>query len=441
MAPKRKLSGEKVDPSTSRRRRQLMDDLVRETDDEFNRLMDEHGEIPPSHWPHHGIEITPEEEAALGIPGEQYVEEADNDFYTTSDSHSRPHDQRPVEDDVHIWPEGFECMENLDLKACLAYWAVVLEENRLSVSVILAIMRNKLGIKLPMDRRSLVKTPSNVGSQIVAVSGGQFWYQGVGTALKKYFRDVVPYTSHFSMQVFVDGLPLHKSGQNQLWPILVKIEELPDAPVMVAGVFCGQTKPQHVEDFLRPFVNEMNELRQVGVNINDKICTISVKLLIADSPARAFAKAIVGFNHRHGCTKCTCVGEYSREHHKVIFSDVGAAPRTDADFRARSCLEHHKEFRSPLEDLDNFNIIEDVVVGDRLHLVDLGVTRQILRGILASKFVGIRKWNTHERDNVSNFFNSTKLPSEINRQMRNLKTVAFWKGTEWRSFLHYASIV
>uniref|UniRef100_A0A182J949 Uncharacterized protein n=1 Tax=Anopheles atroparvus TaxID=41427 RepID=A0A182J949_ANOAO len=67
------------------------------------------------------------------------------------------------------------------------------------------------------------------------------------------------------MQVFVDGLPLHKSGQNQLWPILVKIEELPDAPVMVAGVFCGQTKPQHVEDFLRPFVNEMNELRQVSL--------------------------------------------------------------------------------------------------------------------------------------------------------------------------------
>lgn len=78
--------------------------------------------------------------------------------------------------------------DGLSLQACLAYWAVIFLASRLSVSVILAIMRNKLGIKLPMDRRALVQTPSNVGSQVVTVAGGKFWYQGVGTALKNYFR-------------------------------------------------------------------------------------------------------------------------------------------------------------------------------------------------------------------------------------------------------------
>ncbi|KFB54046.1 hypothetical protein ZHAS_00001593 [Anopheles sinensis] len=125
MASTRKLVGEKVTPSTSRRRRQLMDDLVRETDEEFHRTMtpNEHGEIPSIRWPDLGVEITPEEEAALRIPGELNHEVEDNVFFASSDNEDQQQqcDSGNEENDVHIWPEGFECMENLSLQACLEY--------------------------------------------------------------------------------------------------------------------------------------------------------------------------------------------------------------------------------------------------------------------------------------------------------------------------------
>lgn len=102
------------------------------------------------------------------------------------------------------------------------------------------------------------------------------------------------------------------------------------------------------------------------------------------------------FNGLHGCLKCTCVGEYLRRERKVIFDSVGANPRTDSGFRSRECPEHHQRWRSPLEDLINFNIVDDVVVGDRLHLIDLGVTRKILRGFLDGKFKNLPRWSHPE---------------------------------------------
>lgn len=43
--------------------------------------------------------------------------------------------------------------------------------------------------------------------------------------------------------------------------------------------------------------------------------------------------------------------------------------RTDSDFRARRCPEHHKE-KSPLENLD-IDMIQDFPVADILHLIDM----------------------------------------------------------------------
>uniref|UniRef100_A0A182NVM9 Uncharacterized protein n=1 Tax=Anopheles dirus TaxID=7168 RepID=A0A182NVM9_9DIPT len=219
-----------------------------------------------------------------------------------------------------------------------------------------------------------------------------------------------PAVSHFSLQVFVDGLPLHKSGLTQLWPILVKVQELKRAPVQIIGFF---SKPENVEDYLRPLVDEMNKLQQHGLKFVDNIVSVSINIIIADSPARAFVKGTTGFNGKHGCTKCTCVGVYLHEEHKVVFESINAAPRTDADFRNRTCKEHHKGIRTPLEDLRNFNMVKNVVVGDRLHLIDLGVTRQIFRGILDHKYNNFMRWSPRQKDAVSKYLTQIKFPSEI----------------------------
>uniref|UniRef100_A0A182WG78 Uncharacterized protein n=1 Tax=Anopheles minimus TaxID=112268 RepID=A0A182WG78_9DIPT len=211
--------------------------------------------------------------------------------------------------------------------------------------------------------------------------------------------------------------------------------------VMLVGVFCGQTNPQLVEDLLRPLVLEVNDLQQRGLMFGDEKVQVRLHALIADSPARAFAKATAYFNAKHGCLKCTCVGEHLESENKIIFDSVHAELRTDAGFRAKVDIDHHKEFRTPLEDVPNFHMIRGVPVGERLHLIEYGGTRKIIVGLLERKFDTFARWSPQQKENVSKFLVHTRLPSEVNRPMRSLKTVRFWKATEYRSFLHYLSPV
>lgn len=61
---------------------------------------------------------------------------------------------------------------------------------------------------------------------------------------------------------------------------------------MVISVWCGEGKPTEVNEFLSPFVNELNELLRYGVRINEYTITVFCLCFICDSPARAFIKGI-----------------------------------------------------------------------------------------------------------------------------------------------------
>ncbi|XP_041769554.1 uncharacterized protein LOC121592213 [Anopheles merus] len=164
---------------------------------------------------------------------------------------------------------------------------------RSTVHMILGLLRRKLKLCLPADARTLLKTSTKVGMEIQPILGGQFWYQGIETVIREHFEEIIPHVDLFYLQVFIDGLPLYKSSARQLWPILFKVEELPDAPVMLDGVFCGFTKPDHVEGFLRPLVEEVNKLQSSGLRFGDKTVGVKLHMFIADLPARCFAKAPV----------------------------------------------------------------------------------------------------------------------------------------------------
>uniref|UniRef100_A0A182XQ13 Uncharacterized protein n=1 Tax=Anopheles quadriannulatus TaxID=34691 RepID=A0A182XQ13_ANOQN len=225
---------------------------------------------------------------------------------------------------------NYQFFDNISLQEGLRYVAVTKNLSRSTVNMILGLLRRKLKLCLPADARTLLKTSTKVGMEIQPILGGQFWYQGIET-------------------VFIDGLPLYKSSARQLWPILFKVEELPDAPVMLAGVFCGFTKPDHVEGFLRPLVDEVNKLQSSGLRFGDKTVGVKLHIFIADLPARCFAKATISYVGKHSCHKCTCVGVH--EGKKVIFDDVDAELRTEESFKGRTDKEHHKSWKSPLEDV------------------------------------------------------------------------------------------
>ncbi|XP_035916655.1 uncharacterized protein LOC118514147 isoform X1 [Anopheles stephensi] len=123
----------------------------------------------------------------------------------------------------------------------------------------------------------------------------------------------------------------------------MKVEELPEAPVMLVGAYCGYTKPDNIEQYLRPLVTEINELHERGLMFGDKMVHTKLRMFVADSPARCFVNATISFVGKHSCLKCSCVGVH--EANKVIFVDVDAELRTDEGFRNRVDREHHKSWR------------------------------------------------------------------------------------------------
>uniref|UniRef100_A0A182PWY7 Transposase domain-containing protein n=1 Tax=Anopheles epiroticus TaxID=199890 RepID=A0A182PWY7_9DIPT len=322
----------------------------------------------------------------------------------------------------------------------LRTWAILKNVPRSTVNLLLAVLRNLYHLDVPKDARTLLKTSSEVGLEVQTISGGEFWYQGVETVLQSYFRNSVPENDTFTIQVSIDGLPLYKSSGKQLWPILIWVEDLPQAPVMLAGLFSGVAKPELVDEYLGPLVSELNELQERGLRFGDKVVGLKIGAFIADSPARAFIKATTYFNGKHGCQKCSCVGEHIQPENKIIFVSVDAELRTDAGFRARVDKDHHKSWPTPLEKLNNFNLIENVPTSEELHLLDRGVSKKIVLGLYEGIFENFNRWTPRQKEAVNKFLSQTRLPSEVNRPLRSFRLAHFWKATEWRSFLHYVSI-
>lgn len=108
-----------------------------------------------------------------------------------------------------------------------------------------------------------------------------------------YFSQVTPATSLININLSMDGLPLHNSGPTQLWPILMTLPDFDPMPVLVVAIFCGASKPENAEGYLRQLVDELNHLSDQGTIINGKMIDIQLRAIIADTPARSFLKGIM----------------------------------------------------------------------------------------------------------------------------------------------------
>lgn len=150
---------------------------------------------------------------------------------------------------------------------------------------------------------------------------------------------------------------------------------------------------------------------------------------------------MVNFNSKNGCQKCTTKGHYSREFKRVYFPDSKAVLRTDADFRGRVHIEHHKEF-SLLENLD-IDMIFNFPSSDPLHLLDLGIMKRCLIRWVFGERGYERKWRRCSTERMSRLLDNCKkfMPSDIQRSIRNLNYLKKWKGIEFRTVLMYVGMV
>ncbi|XP_058064827.1 uncharacterized protein LOC131214476, partial [Anopheles bellator] len=198
-----------------------------------------------------------------------------------------------------------------------------------ALSKLLSVVR-MVSPNLPKSAKAFLQSKA-VTVPTTTIAGGEYWHRGVGNGLKRVYRNI-DRPKDVSIYVNIDGLPLYRQSMLQAWPVLGTIVEEPKLRPFVIGVFCGKKKPQHIEEYLRPFVDEMRDLMATPCIVNGFIVNVRLQAFICDTPARAFLKGTVHSNGYHGCQKCTAVLQPVENSHELTYPLEKADLRTDQAF-------------------------------------------------------------------------------------------------------------
>lgn len=327
-----------------------------------------------------------------------------------------------------------------NLSVGLASWSVAHNITHNALSDLLKILKPHIpNERLPLDARTLLRTPRNI--TLKSVKGGKFYYFGMQSSILKYccqglnnfrFPCMSKYDETFlTISINTDGIPICKSSNTQLWPILVRLDQS-NLPPFVAGIFCGETKPGSIIEYLSEFVNEAKLLEDVGLNVHGKKYCIRISCVIADSPARALVKCIKGHTGYHSCERCEDEGDWDR---RMLYSHkLTCQSRSDNSFILQTDKDHHVGV-SPLVDL-KLGLVSQFVL-DYMHLVCLGIMRKLLY-LWVSGPLETRLSAKLVREISAYLVSISKtFPSEFSRKPRSLKDLNKFKATEFRQFLLY----
>jgi len=125
----------------------------------------------------------------------------------------------------------------------IASRAIMFNIFHVALMALLVILRKYTRYSFPRDPRTLLKTPRHTA--VVEMGVGQYCHFGLQNALKKMLDEYnkVLHRMPVSLDVFIniDGLPISKSSNSALWPILCSDTVLKS--VFIVGAYYGQSKP------------------------------------------------------------------------------------------------------------------------------------------------------------------------------------------------------
>lgn len=315
-----------------------------------------------------------------------------------------------------------------DLGEELADWATKNGCKRSALNEMLEILRRQ-GHRLPKDARTLLHTPRKVAT--VTKCGGSYAYFSIASGILKLLsQNPGICEGEIDLCFNIDGVPLFKSSNTQMWPILCRFRDF--SPFIVA-LYCGHSKPSNIEEYLSDFILELQQLQQEGIVHRDTTYKVVVKAFICDAPARAFLKCIKNHNSYYACERCRTKGTY--EGRVVLGSkEPCAVERTEEAFYQMAYKDHQVK-TSPLT-MAGISCIRQFPL-DYMHLVCLGVVRRMLNYMRQGPKTC--RLSLQHRNIISNNLESLKgqLPREFARQPRGLQELDRWKATEFRQFLLY----
>lgn len=325
--------------------------------------------------------------------------------------------------------------EAVPLRNKLCDWAVRYNINQNAVSALLSVLKCYGHPELPKDCRALLRTPRS--STVVQVSNGNYCHFGLQQAVLKITDerrlkglDV----SSVNLLVNIDGLPLSRSANSSLWPILCSDAGI--NKVYIVGAFFGKCKPGNANEFLQMFADELTRLIKNGIHLDSgEKCTVRLYALICDAPAKAFVLRVKSHSGYNSCTKCTIEGEFIDN--CVCFSTKSnsSRPRTDQEFLNYTDEDYHLG-NTILSNIPYFGPVTSVPL-DYMHLICLGVTKKIIAMWMKGP-LDVRLPSTKIKE-VSAFLEELKMsvPKEFVRKPRSLSEINYWKATEYRTFLLY----
>lgn len=329
-------------------------------------------------------------------------------------------------------------VSNNSLNCRLRHWALNNNVNHKQLDSLLKILK-PLHPYLPMSSKTLLNTERNVQvSELKTLHGtdGYYYYFGIKYMLQNIFKHTLVFEEADIKLLFnIDGIPLQKSTSMQFWPILGKIVEAKNFVFkpFVVGLFYGNSKPQSVNEYVKCFIDELNELLNTGFQtLNGKKYKIVLKGFVCDAPARAFLKCIKGHTGFYGCERCIVKGELIN--HRMVYLSNTDLKRTHDSFISQSNKGHHTGV-TPFTQINGFDLVQGFFL-DYMHMSCLGVMRRLLSLWLK----GNSKLSATQRRILSDRLVAISpfMPFEFSRKARDLKDVDRFKATEFRFILLYA---
>lgn len=203
-------------------------------------------------------------------------------------------------------------------------------------------------------------------------------------------------------------------------------------------IYSGNEKPDNLENYLKHFISELNQLQQNGVCIDDQLFCIRIKAFICDRPARAFLKCIKGHGAYWGCERCTIKGR--RVDDRTIYPLNEGEERNNYSFRQQSNSEHHRG-TTPLINIYPFiDMVQDFVL-DSMHLLYLGVMKKLLDYWLVGNSTCRLSQNIKNQLSLLMIKLQSQIPKEFQRTTRSMAQIEKFKATELQFLLLYAGPV
>lgn len=308
-----------------------------------------------------------------------------------------------------------------------------------SATNLLKILQSE-NISCPSSVSGLLKIKNNCITRTVAP--GSYVHIGLKVQLNKIKRYITSLNlNKIIIDVGVDGLPLFKSSNIGLWPIMADIVNVPNLEVFLIGSYVGPSKPSSVNNFLHDFISEAKSLQDEGFLIDGIKIEVEFRAFICDAPARSFLCGIKGHNSLNGCSKCYQVG--TSVDNVTTFNTVSGSMRTHDDFINRTDEQFHLpiclNMKLDLEDI-LVNMVKQFPL-DPMHLIDLGVSKKMLQFIIKRK-TNFKLSNNKITESSSLLLSlAPYIPTEFCRKPRSFEDLGRWKAVEFKNFVLYWGII